>query len=156
MSETKTEIVETPRERAAVRRFMPADLTTHGPWIMKRLVQKFPEADEHWLAGWLRGNIYDNGHLFLYQPNAVLLAQVAHLPSIKPIRVVQEQFCWVADKNDKDQLLAAADFYEDMALWARGLTINQMFVCEDTDVPKAEIEKRVGRIFNTTICHVRL
>lgn len=152
-AQVKTEVV---RERAMVRRFYPADLSSHGPWIMKRLTQMFPEADEHWLAGWLRGTIFDNAHLFLYQENAVCLAQVVMLPSIKPTQVVQERFCWVKDRTDKDQLESAADFYEDMALWARNLRIDRLFVAENTDVPKEEIQKRVGRVFETKICHVRL
>lgn len=158
MGDTKIEEkqVEISRIRAPIRRFAPADLSQHGPWILRRLMQMFPEADEHWLAGWLRGNIYDNAHLFLYQPHAVCLAQVIMLPSIKPTRVVQERFVWVEDKNDKDQLDAAADFYEDMGLWALNQRIDRLFVCENTDVPKEKIEKRIGRIFNTTISHVRL
>jgi hypothetical protein len=158
MSEQKTEEkqVEVVRERAAIRRFGTADLSQHGPWIMLRLTQMLPEVDEHWLAGWLRGLIYDNGHLFLYQEHAVCLAQIVTLPSIKPTKVIQERFVWIEDKTSRAQQEAAADFYEDIALWAINLRIDRMLVCENTDVPKADIEKRVGRIFNTTICHVRL
>jgi hypothetical protein len=156
MSETKTETPEVVRERAAIRRFSTADLSSHGTWIMKRLMQMFPDADEHWLGGWLKGTIYDNGHLFLYQDNAVCLAQVTVLPSIKPTKVVQERFVWVADRNNKDQIDAAADFYEDMALWAINQRIDRLFVCENSDVPKEEIQKRVGRVYETKISHVRL
>jgi hypothetical protein len=158
MADSKPEVpvVEVVRQRADIRRFYPADLSAHGPWILKRLMQMFPEADEHWLAGWLRGTIFDNAHLFLYQEDAVCLAQVITLPSIKPVKAVQERFVWVKDKSNEDQLEAAADFYEDMALWARGLRIERLFVCENTDVPKEEITKRIGRIFDTKVCHVRL
>src|SRR6266436_8828372 len=95
--------VEALRERAAIRRFSTADLSQHGHWIMERLTQMLPGVDEHWLAGWLRGMIYDNGHLFLYQEHAVCLAQVVMLPSIKPTKVVQERFVWIEDKNSKAQ-----------------------------------------------------
>jgi hypothetical protein len=156
MTDTKTELVEVSRERAAIRRFSTADLSQHGPWIMKRLTQMLPGVDEHWLAGWLRGLIYDNGHLFLYQPHGVCIAQIVTLPNIKPTRVVQERFVWIENKENREQQEAAADFYEDMALWAMNLRIDRMIVCENTDVPKTDIEKRAGRIFNTTICHVRL
>jgi hypothetical protein len=158
MTDQKTLVVpaEIPRERAAIRRFSTADLSEHGPWIMQRLTQMLPGVDEHWLAGWLRGLIYDNGHLFLYQPHAVCLAQIVTLPSIKPTKVVQERFVWIENKENREQQEAAADFYEDMGLWALNLRIDRMIICENTDVPKADIEKRIGRIFNTTICHVRL
>jgi hypothetical protein len=158
MTDQKTVVAptEVPRERAAIRRFSTADLSEHGPWIMQRLTQMLPGVDEHWLAGWLRGLIYDNGHLFLYQPHAVCLAQIVTLPSIKPTKVVQERFVWIENKENREQQEAAADFYEDMGLWALNLRIDRMIICENTDVPKADIEKRIGRIFNTTICHVRL
>jgi hypothetical protein len=152
----KIEEKQEARVRAEIRRFSRADLSEHGSWIMPRLVQMLPGVDEHWLAGWLQGMIYDNGHLFLYQKNAVCLAQAVMLPSIKPTKVVQERFVWVKDKSDKTQIEAAADFYEDMSLWAVNQRIDRLFVCENSDVPKVDIEKRVGRIFNTTICHVRL
>jgi hypothetical protein len=94
--------------------------------------------------------------LFLYQEHAVCLAQVITMPSIKPVKIIQERFVWVKDPKAQAQTEAAADFYEDVALWARSLRIERIFVCEDSDVPKTLIQARIGRIFDATVCHVRL
>src|ERR1700689_1758205 len=100
------------REPAFVRRFELADLSKHGPWLMKRFVAKFPDLSEKQIAGFLNGMITNNEHIFLYQDHAVALAQVVYSPGIKLVRVIQERFVWVEDARDKNQLDDAADFYD--------------------------------------------
>lgn len=143
-------------ELAFVRRFELADLSQHGPWLMKRFAAKFPDADEKQIAGYLRGMVYDNEHMFLYQDNAVALFQLIHSPGIKPVKVVQERFVWVASREDKEQLEFAADFYEHAKVWAKRMEAERILVCEDTDVPKALIEARLGRLFDIKISHARV
>ena len=145
-----------PRELTFVRRFEVADLTTHGPWLLKRFMQKRPDLAEGQIAGWLRGRIYDNEHLFLYQDNAVAMAQLIHAPGLKMVKVVQEHFVWVKDKGDKDQIDCAADFYDHMKVWAQRLGAERIIVCEDTDVPKSVIQQRIGRVYDTTVSHARV
>jgi hypothetical protein len=79
-----------------------------------------------------------------------------HSPGIKTVKIVQERFVWVEDRNDKDQLEHAADFYLEMKMWGKRQDVERMIVCEDTDVPKAMIEARLGRILDTKISHVRM
>lgn len=145
-----------PRELVFVRRFEIADLTTHGPWLMKRFTQKRPDLQEQQIAGWLRGRIYDNEHLFLYQDNAVAMAQLVHSPGLKMVKVVQEHFVWVRNREDKTQLDHAADFYDHMKVWAQRLSAERIIVCEDTDVPKSLIQQRLGRVYDTTVSHARV
>lgn len=141
---------------ADIRRFTVADLSRHGGWVLKRLMPLFPGTQESFIGGWLRGLIYDNEHLFLYQDHAVALAQVISSPGLRPHKIIQEQFVWVEDKTDKEQLRCAADFYEHFAEWGRGLSAERIICCESTDVPKSLIEERVGRLFDTKISHARL
>ena len=142
---------------APVRRFEPADLSQHGPWMLKRFAAKFPDFSEQAVASYLSQLVWDNEHMFLYQPHAVALAQIMNSPGIKTVKIVQERFVWVEDRNDKDQLENAADFYTHMQQWAkRQQGVARIIVCEDTDVPKAMIEARLGRIFDTKVSHVRV
>ena len=143
-------------EFAFVRRFELADLSKHGPWLLKRFAAKLSEIPEQQIAGYLRGTLYDNEHCFLYQDHAVALAQLVHSPGIKTIKVVQERFVWVEDPQDKAQLAAAADFYEHFKLWGRRMGAERIIACEDTDVPKTLIEARLGRLFDTKVSHARL
>ena len=141
---------------APVRRFEMADLTQHGPWLMKRFVSKFPDTNERYMAGYLSRLLYDNEHLFLYQPHAVALAQLVLSPGIRPVKIVQERFVWVEDRNDKMQLEDAADFYSEMKLWGKRQSAERIFACEDTDVPKPLIVARLGRLFDATVSHARI
>lgn len=145
-----------PRDPVPVRRFEVADLSRHGPWLMKRFATKFPDLDERQIGGYLRGLTAANGSMFLYQDNAVALAEVVFSAGIKRVMMVQERFVWVEDRTDKDQLEDAADLYDHMKTWAKGLGAERIIVCEDSDVPKTLIEQRLGRLFDTKISHARV
>lgn len=147
--------VET-REPVAIRRFEPADLSSHGPWLLKRLGIIFPDMTEKFFAGYLSRLVFDNEHSFLYQSHAVALFQVTHSPGIKTTKVVQERFVWVEDPKDKEQLEAAADFYTHVKLWATRQSAERIIVMENSDVPKALVELRLGRLFDTKISYARL
>ena len=149
-------VKEAPHEPAFMRRFETADLSTHGPWLLKRFQAKFPSFGEREIAGYLSGLIYNNEHMFLYQDHAVALAQTTFSAGVRPEKIVQERFVWVQDRTNKAHLEAAADFYTEMKVWARRQDAQRILVCEDSDVPKALIVARIGRIFDTTICHVRM
>jgi hypothetical protein len=149
-------IEEIVREPATVRRFELADLSKHGPWLMKRFLLKFPNFTEAAIGGYLSGLVYDNGHMFLYQTHAVALAQLVHSAGIRPVKLVQERFVWVEDRNDKDQLEDAADFYTHMRQWGKRQDAERIVVCEESDVPKTLIEVRLGRIFDTKVSHARV
>lgn len=148
--------IEEIHEPAFVRRFELADLSRHGPWLMKRFAAKLPDIAEQRIAGYLNGLIFDNEHMFLFQDHAVALAQIIHSPGIRPVKIVQEQFVWVENREDKEQLEMAADFYLHMKAWAKRLEAGRIYVCEDTDVPKTLIEARLGRLFDTKVSHARV
>lgn len=145
-----------PHVLADIRRFGVADLSQHGGWILKRLQPLYPDVQETYIGGWMRGLIADNEHLFLYQKHAVALAQVVNTPGLRPGKMIQERFVWTEDKTDKEQLEYAADFYGHFVEWGRGLRAERIICCENTDVPKSLIEARVGRLFDTKISHARL
>ena len=157
MSQTAAiESVEEVRQPALIRRFEPADLSKHGPWLLKRFAMVFPDLTEKCVAGYLSGLIFDNEHAFFYQDHAVALAQMVHSPGIKTVKVVQERFVWVEDVKNKDQLENAADFYVHIKVWGIRQGAERIIVCENSDVPKPLIEQRLGRLFDTKITHARV
>jgi len=150
------ETVEEIRQPAPVRRFEPADLSKHGPWLLKRFAMVFPDLPEKYVAGYLSGLIFDNEHAFFYQDHAVALAQMVHSPGIKTVKVVQERFVWVEDVKNKDQLENAADFYVHIKVWGIRQGAERIIVCENSDVSKPLIEQRLGRLFDTKVTHARV
>jgi hypothetical protein len=131
-----------------VRRFELPDLSRHGKWIMPRLLQAFPHLNERSAAGFLSSIIYNNEHLFLYQPHGVALAQVVSSHTLMPKPVIWERFVWVEDQQDKDQINAAASFYDHFAKWGKAMDVEIMIVEELTDVPHELIKTKVGRVFS--------
>jgi hypothetical protein len=156
MAEPALKIEEPVHKPAVVRRFELADLSKHGPWLLKRFAVSFPEVGERVVAGYLRGLIESAEYMFLYQDHAVALAQIVHYPGFKITRIVQERFVWCEDKTDKDQLECAADFYDHILQFAKRRDAERIIVCENTDVPKAMIEAKLGRLFDTKISYARV
>src|ERR1700730_7404471 len=149
-------VIEQSHVPVVVRRFQTSDLSSHGAWILKRLQLLFRDTSEQWIGGWMRGLIANNEHSCLYQSHAVALFQVVNVPGLKPGKMIQERFVWVEDKTDKEQVELAADFYDSALSWGQGLRAERIIVCENSDVSKEEIQKRIGRIFDTKVSYVRL
>jgi hypothetical protein len=131
-----------PSERVEMRRFMTADLSRHGVWLIPRMLKVYPELTEQSAVGWVKGFVTSNEYLFLQQDNGVALAQLMPGYSLVPTQIVQERFVWVADPKNQEQVEHAADFYSEMYQWANRLTgVKDIIVDENTDVPRAMIEK---------------
>jgi hypothetical protein len=149
-------VEEVVAEPAFVRRFELADLSKHGPWLMRRFALAFPDVPERTIAGYLNGLITSAEHMFLYQDHAVCLAQLVGQPGFKVSWAVQERFVWVENKEDKAQLEHAAEFYDHMLVFAQRRMADRIICCENTDVPKRLIEEKLGRLFDTKITHARV
>src|SRR5690242_17137491 len=100
-----------PSERVEMRRFMTADLASHGAWMIPRMLKSYPELSEAAAVGWIKGFVHSNEYLFLRQDNAVALAQLMPGYSLVPAQIVQERFVWVRDTKDEKQVEHAAEFY---------------------------------------------
>jgi hypothetical protein len=145
-----------------MRRFSFADIQKHGHWLVPRMTKAFPELTENSAVGWLKGFVVSNEYLFLYQPTAVALFQLMPGYTLVPAKVVQERFVWCENPEDKDQQLAAADFYREAYLWAERLVgIEHVIVDESSDVPKSAIEQTMVnghkvRILKREMTYVRV
>ncbi len=134
--------IETPADLARPRRFMAADLATHGAWLIPRMMKAYPELSEAAAVGWIKGFVVSNEYLFLRLDNAVALAQLMPGYTLVPAQIVQERFVWVADPKNQQQVEQAAQFYGEIYDWANRLSgIQHLIVDENTDVPRALIAK---------------
>ena len=139
-----------------IRRFSEADLSEHGGWIMKRLMERYPQHNERSIANFLRGLLNSNEHLFLYQDHAVALAQVVRTFTLEALPVVQERFVWAEDPNNVLHVNAAAVFYERFADWAKSMETDKIVVEEMTDVPHEKIKEKLGRLYTAPLTFARV
>ena len=130
-----------------IRRFDTADLSQHGAWILPRLMQTYKHLNERAAATFLQTIIYNNEYLLLFSDSGVALAQImaAHSLDAKPI--VYERFVWVENREDKEQIKNAAEFYVSFYRWAKSQGVEVIIVEENTDVPHDMIKDKLGRIF---------
>ena len=133
-------------ETALVRRFETPDLSRHGKWILPRLMKLF-NLTERAAAGFIGGLSYNNEYMFLYQPHGAALAQVVRMHTLQPKPIVIERFVWVENPDDKNQVQAAAAFYDEFHRWAKTMDADTIIVEEMTDVPHDLIKQKLGRIF---------
>lgn len=129
-----------------VRRFQLPDLDRHARWFMPRLLAQFTHLNERQAIGFLRSVIYDNEYLFLYQEDAVALAQAMGSHALDATSIVWERFVWVREPGNQEQLKRAAGFYREMNVWAKRKGVATMYVEENTDVPHDLIKDVLGRV----------
>lgn len=139
----KPEIVIPPE---AIRRFEVPDLERYAHWLMPRLLAQFKHLNERQMIGFLRDMAYSNEHYFLVHEHAVGLFQAMGSHALQPDPVIWERFVWAQDAGDPEHIAACAEMYARVARWAKQKGIKVLHVEESTDVPHAEIEKRLGRI----------
>ncbi len=132
------------------------DLSEHGPWVTERLLKFYPFLTQQRLFGWLNSILYSNDFLILYQPHAVGLAKIVTGYMLSPIPIIQEEFVFVENKEDADQVDAAVAFYADFARWSKALGSDILLLApERSDVPTDKI-KGIGRVFQRQQTFVNL
>jgi len=139
-----------------IQRFSQSDLTDKCGWILKRLVAKYPNKDERGWANWLRAMCDRNDCLFLSQPHGVALAEVVQVGTLDAKRVVHERFVWCEDRQNPNQVEAAANFYDEFHRWTASLGIDELVIAKDTDVPVEMIRAKLGKIHLTETRHVKV
>ena len=139
-------------EKPLVRRFGTADLDKHGGWIMRRMVQVFPNQTERGLAGWLRETVNSNSSLFLYQEHGVALFQVLSVHSLEAKPWVWERFVFA----EEGYVPEGAEFYHHAKVWCEAMGINTMIVEQMTDIPHDLIREKLGRLYQRTQVFAKL
>jgi hypothetical protein len=150
MAEAAAKKVEFPQ--VAMRRFEVPDLDRHGGWVMDRLLRAYPHRTARDLAGWLRGIIYSNEFLFLYQEHGVALATITktHPLELKPF--VQEIFVFVKEGHDREGVA----FYDEFMRWGKNQGVDSIVVEAMSDVPHDMVKERMGRLFTRQVVFARL
>ena len=141
-----------PQAAPDIRRFQLPDLFTHGPWIVKRLLQAYPHKTQSQLEGWLRGIIQHNEFLFLYSDHGVALGTFVREDPLAAAPHFQEIFVFASEGHKEE----AAAFYDEFVRWSKSLGIEVMIVEVMSDVPHEAIKARTGRIFTRQIQFARL
>ena len=134
-----------PLLSTVTHRFDIPDLDRVGLWLIPRLLKKYPHLNERGVLSWLRNVVFVNEFLFVCQDQAVALAQCVSAHTLNPKPVIQEHFVWVQDSTNAAQVLAAEQFYEDFARWAKHQDASTIVVEEDTDVGHEAIKGKLGR-----------
>lgn len=130
-----------------IRKFDTADFSTHGDWILPRMLRVFPHLNERGAATFLQNIVVNNEYLFLFNDEGVALAQVMSGNPLDPKVVIMEKFVWVKDPTDMEMQLRAAEFYACIHRWAKGLGAQAIICEENTDVPHEAIKEKLGRVF---------
>lgn len=138
-----------------VRRFELPDMDRHAKWFMPRFLKEFPHLNERSAIGFLRGIIYSNEFLFLFQEKGIALAQMMSSGGLEAEAIVWERFVWIEYPEDVGQQQAAAFFYPRFAEWAKRMGVGVIHVECKTDVPHEMIKARVGRVFETSQKFIR-
>lgn len=141
------EVVPATESAPETRRFQRPDLDRHGGWLLDRLATAYPHIQRGQLGGWLSGLIYNNECAFLYQPNAVGLAQVERANTLMPMPVIRERFVFARSAEFIDE---AAWMYVEFERWAKHQGAEVIIVREGlTDVSADQIRAKFNnrRIF---------
>jgi hypothetical protein len=142
--------------RKEVRRFISSELSTHGHWLMPRLVSKWPNRNEWGWANYLRALCDRNDCLFLAQDHSVALAEIVQVDNLSGWKSIWERFVWCENRQSIDHIEEAALFYDRFHDWGVALAIGKIVVAQNTDVPTEMIKKRIGRVWNEEIKYVNV
>lgn len=137
-----TQVVE--REPPFIRRFERPDIDKHAEWFIPRLLKAFPHLNERSAYTWLLNILTSNEFLFLYMDNGIALAQAVQY-GLRAEAVVEEQFVWVEDPRDNDQLANAAYFYSNFYEWAKRKGLSVLIVEENSDVNHDLVREKLGK-----------
>jgi hypothetical protein len=136
-------VTPAPLQTDPIRRFTQGDLSTHGQWILKRLLKAYPQQTDRSLVGWLRGLNFDNASLFLSSDHGVALFQVTSVFTLSHKPVIIERFVFAMEGH----VAECAEFYTEAEKWAKTQSIEQIIVEEMSDIPHDLIKEKLGRLY---------
>lgn len=140
-------ILSVVKDGPLIRKFDTADFSTHGTWLLARMMKAFPHMNDRGVATFLQNILYNNEYMILFSDEGVALAQLVSAQPLDPKVIVLERFVWVKDPDDVEMQKRAAEFYVHFHRWAKGLGAEAMLVEENSDVPHEAIKEKLGRIF---------
>lgn len=132
------------------RRFEVPDLSTHGQWIIDRLIKAFPNRNQRDLVGWLKEICWSNEYFFRCRPHAVALAHLQRPHPLAPKNHVKVIFAF-AQKGFENE---GAAFYDEIMQWAKSLDVDVVELTDLSDVPGEMLKDRF-RAFSKTVNFAR-
>lgn len=126
-------------EKIGVRRFMTADLSETGAWMLQRLAKAFPTMTHVNMPAFLAGVTQANDNLFIRTDNAVMLARINNR-FLDRAPFVEEIFCFIRD-GARDE---AALLYQHAWQWAKSLGTIEMRAGAFSDLTDEQIASALG------------
>jgi hypothetical protein len=151
-AEVAAKVQDVPPPAGNMRRFHLPDLDKHGAWLVQRLRRAYPHRTDRDLVGWLKGLLYSNEFMFLYQDHAVALAVLTRQHPLEERPVIQEMFVFAMEGHDRE----AAAFYGEFARWAKNMGVETVVVETMSDVPHELIKEKLGRLFTRQVVFAKL
>lgn len=152
--------------RLEPRRFQLPDLDSQGGWLIERMTRAlFKSSGEDLprdpittknIAAFLKGCIYGNEFLFLYQDDAVGLFQMDPSGALGAKTMIRERFVFVRDHENKEHVAQGLDMYDRALKWAKHMGASAIIVEEMSDVPHDMIRERIGRLFTKQMVFARV
>ena len=152
---TKPEFTLEP-EPPFMRRFERPDIDKHAAWFIPRLLKSFPHLNERSAYTWLLNIMTSNEYMMLYADHGIALAQAVQY-GLRAEAIVEEQFVWVEDPQDKDMVADAAHFYTHFYEWAKRKGLPTLIVEENSDVPHELVKDKLHkRLFERKVVFARV
>lgn len=142
MSEADTETYP----EVVARRVDLADLNVIGEWLIRRIQERHPAATPQQILGWLRGCIPSTAHFFVRSDHAVALAELRREP-LNPYPDGWEIFVFAESEDWRPE---AAELYRRMGSWAANADATNLHTDIWTDVSRAMIQTRLGKLASRT------
>jgi len=135
-------------QKVSLRRFDLGDLQTHGEWLVARLREVYSYLPPKEIAGWIRGILESNEHMFLRNENSVGCAQLTRTQfALKPS--VRVNFVLARDFGNGAHVAEAALFYHEFKRWADNVGAGEIVLGILNDISREDIRKIIGaRIFS--------
>jgi len=120
--------------RPIVARFILVDCSTHGEWLLKRLVARWPHLNEATFAGRLRSWIGSNSHHFIKGAHSVGLFRLIRT-ELDLLPIVEEIFLFTRQPKTKDTPSErdAQALYEAAVRWAHSLGASRVIIGRASD-----------------------
>lgn len=127
-----------------VRRFELPDIDKHAAWFIPRLLKSYPHLTERSVRSWLLNILNSNEMLFLYMDHGIALAQAVQY-GLRPEPLVEEQFVWVENPKDAEQVADGAHFYSHFYQWAQRKDLSILVVEENSDIPHEMVREKLDK-----------
>jgi len=144
-----------PPERMvqAFSRFDLGDIERWGPFLLRRLGEKYPFIRETQHASWIRSLILMPDTFFIKSAEAIACAQIQR-DIFRPEGWVHERFVLGRGKNAAEQM---SMLYQEIWRWGSNVGVHEFVVDKFSDLPRDQIQEALKtRIYKREEFYIKL